>query len=306
MTRRLLLSYLSITVVALASLGVPLGFANARAERRQLAGGLQHDALALSIRLEDALRRRETGEVRSVAARYQRATGARVVVVDRTGIAMADTDPPRPGTRAFGSRPEVAAALAGREVTGTRRSALLRTRLLYVAVPVVDEGVPVGAVRLTYPTAVVDARVRRAWLAIGALGVAVTGAVAVVSVGLARLFSRPVRELELAAARLGGGDLGARVPVGGGPPELVRLGRSFNRTAARLEALVGTQEAFVADASHQLRTPLAALRLRLENLVAELGPDAADEVEGALAEVQRLSRLVDGLLVTIRLPAAGR
>lgn len=300
MTRRLLLSYLSITVVVLAALGVPLGFANARAERRQLTAGLQHDALALAIRLEGAVRRGEGGVVRSVAERYQGETGARVVVVDRSGTALADTAPPRPGTRAFASRPEVAAALAGREVTGTRHSALLDQRLLYVAVPVVHEGAPVGAIRLTYPTTVVDDRVRRAWLAIAALGVAVTGAVTVASVGLARLFTRPVRDLEVAAARLGAGDLGARVPVPKGPPELVRLAASFNRTAVRLEELVGAQEAFVADASHQLRTPLAALRLRLENLVAEAGPSIADEVEGALAEVHRLSRLVDGLLTLAR------
>ncbi len=82
-----------------------------------------------------------------------------------------------------------------------------------------------------------------------------------------------------------------------GPAELTVLAESFNTTAARLEQLVGAQRAFVADASHQLRTPLAAMRLRMENLEADVHGAAAEDLEGALAEVSRLSRLVDGLLV---------
>ena len=78
------------------------------------------------------------------------------------------------------------------------------------------------------------------------------------------------------------------------------LAESFNATAARLEQLVGAQRGFVADASHQLRTPLAAMRLRLENLEADVHGAAAEDLEGALDEVARLSRLVDGLLALAR------
>ena len=59
---------------------------------------------------------------------------------------------------------------------------------------------------------------------------------------------------------------------------------------------MGAQDAFVADASHQLRTPLTALRLRLENLEAGAPPEDAAELGAALDESNRLSRLVDGLL----------
>ena len=89
--------------------------------------------------------------------------------------------------------------------------------------------------------------------------------------------------------------------MGSGPREVRSLAASFDRTAAHLERLVEAQQAFVADASHQLRSPLAALRLRLENLEGEVhDPDAAGDVTGALAEVARLSRLVDGLLELAR------
>jgi two-component system OmpR family sensor kinase len=67
-----------------------------------------------------------------------------------------------------------------------------------------------------------------------------------------------------------------------------------------MEDLVASQDAFVADASHQLRSPLGALRLRIENLGAEASADAQDDVQGALQEIGRLSRLVDGLLALAR------
>jgi signal transduction histidine kinase len=112
--------------------------------------------------------------------------------------------------------------------------------------------------------------------------------------------TKPLADLEQAAGALGGGDLARRAEVPRGPAELTVLAESFNATAARLEQLVGAQRAFVADASHQLRTPLAAMRLRLENLEADVHGAAAEDLEGALAEVSRLSRLVDGLLVLVR------
>jgi signal transduction histidine kinase len=73
--------------------------------------------------------------------------------------------------------------------------------------------------------------------------------------------------------------------------------------AAQLQRLVESQQAFVADASHQLRTPLTALRLRLENLERDVDPPGRPELEGALAEVERLGRLVEGLLALARADA---
>ena len=91
--------------------------------------------------------------------------------------------------------------------------------------------------------------------------------------------------------------------VDSGPPELRRLGATFNTMAGRLEALVHGNRAVIADVSHQLRTPLAALRLRLDLLAADPDPDpetTGHELAGALEELARLSRLVDGLLAVAR------
>jgi signal transduction histidine kinase len=81
------------------------------------------------------------------------------------------------------------------------------------------------------------------------------------------------------------------------------MAATFNMMAGRLEALVHGHRAMLADASHQLRTPLTALRLRLDLLAADSAPAAAAELAGAQEEIARLSRLVDGLLATARAEA---
>jgi two-component system OmpR family sensor kinase len=135
---------------------------------------------------------------------------------------------------------------------------------------------------------------------LAATGGVVLVVVFLVSLWLARSVTRPLADLERAAARLGDGDLAVRARVPSAPAEVRLLAEEFNATAAQLQELVGAQQAFVADASHQLRTPLAALRLRLENLEEEVDDAAVDDVEGARAEVKRLTRLVDGLLTLAR------
>src|SRR5213078_185327 len=81
------------------------------------------------------------------------------------------------------------------------------------------------------------------------------------------------------------------------------LSLTFNTMAARLAELVDSQRGFVADASHQLRSPLTALRLRLEGMATD-DPDADADLEAALREVHRLSRIVDGLLALARVEGA--
>jgi signal transduction histidine kinase len=121
-----------------------------------------------------------------------------------------------------------------------------------------------------------------------------------VSWRVARWAIDPLERLDEQAARLGRGDLQARAATTSGPPEIVALAATFNQMADQLDELVTSQRRFVADASHQLRTPLTALRLRLETL----DPDDAAAVgatrDAALEETSRLTRLVDGLLALAR------
>jgi signal transduction histidine kinase len=299
-TRRLLVSSLGLTLVVLLALVVPFGRTFREREREDLLARVERDAFAIAFFVEDELDPEATDagiDVGAVAVGYEQRFGGRVVVVDRTGIAVADSDPPSGEAgvgRDFSTRPEFAEALAGAVATGTRPSETLGEGLVFVAVPVASGGSVDGAVRITYPTAEVDARVRRQWLALGGISLVTLAAAAVIAVVLGRSVARPLRDLQGAAVALGAGDLTRRAPEGDGPPEVRSTAAAFNRMASRLEALVTAQDHFVADASHELRTPLTALRLRLEAL------DPDDDVDAALAEVARMSRLVDGLLALAR------
>lgn len=292
MSRRLLLSYLGLAVLVLLVLEVPLGIAYGRNERSDLTGKVERDTVAIASLSEDALQGQGSlAPLQAIADRYQRDTGGRVVIADAQGVSVVDSGARVP--RDFATRPEIAAALRGRVATGVRYSSTLHTNLLYVAEPVASGGVVHGAVRITYPTSAVDGRVTRYWLMLAAIAGLVLVLAALVGVLLSRSVTRPLRSLEQAAGEAGAGDLSVRAPEEG-PPEVRSLAVSFNEMVARLEELVGAQEVFIADASHQLRTPLTALRLRLEN----------GDVAGALPEVERLSRLVDALLALARAEAA--
>jgi signal transduction histidine kinase len=299
-TRRLLLGYLGVTLFVLLSLEVPLGVQNQRTERHDLTARVSHDATVLSADAEDAVQaptRKQLKALAAVSSAYATPTGARVVIVDRRGSALIDTSGRVHGAESFASRPEIAAALAGRYPSGVRTSKTLHERLLYVAVPIASGGKVHGAVRITYPLSAVDARVHRYWLILALIGVVVLAGAAVVGLGLSRFVTRPLRRLEQAAAAVGEGQLDVRAPEGEGPPEVRSLAAVFNETVATLARLLRSQGEFVADASHELRTPLTALRLRLESLPP--GPDR----DAALRETDRLRDLVSGLLALARADA---
>ena len=308
MRRRLLLSYLTLTLVVLLLLEIPLGLVYAQEQRRRLTASVERDALALSIRAEEGLEDGGVAAVQRLAQRYGARTGGRVLVVRPDGSVIVDSDPD-PSRGNYLSRPEIRAALHRREVKGSRSSRSLGHDILYFAVPIVNGPNLIGALRVTYPTSFVDARIRRGWLVLVGIGLIALLVVFVVSLRLARQVTVPIDRLVDAATRFGDGDLATRAPVPRGPPEIAQLTTRFNDTAAQLERLVAAQQEFVADASHQLRTPLAALRLRLENLESEVAaggdPEAEADVAGSLAEVARLSRLVDGLLELARAERAG-
>ncbi len=300
MTRRLVLSYLAVTLVVLLVLEVPLAVFYGDRERERLAVNAERDATVLASLYEDGLER-GTPVGAEAAERYSRRTGARVVVVDAGGIARVDTDGAVP--RDFSTRPEIADALGGRRATGTRRSDTLGTDLLYVAVPVASGGRVHGAVRVTLDAAQVDERIHRFWLGLAGIGAVVLATMTLVGWTLARSIGRPVKALTADAVRHAAGDLSVGPPPARAPSEVRALSASMATMATRLQGLLDAQRAFVADASHQLRTPLTALRLRLENLQARLPDAAGPDLDAAVEEIDRLTRLVADLLRLARVEA---
>jgi len=307
MKRRLLYSYLSITAFVFLVLAIPFGVSYANSVERRLTSDIQHDAFALAIRAQEVVDTAETSstsraELQAIVDDYHADAGGTVVIVDRNGVALAGTRHGGASLRGqnLSDRPGVMEALSGAESSGIVSSRDGSGTQLAVVLPVGAASGVQGAVRITYPASVVGDRILRSWLLLAAIGGVVLGIVFLVSLLLARSVTKPLGDLESAAGALGAGDLAVRAAVPKGPDEIRVLAESFNATAARLEQLVGTQRAFIADASHQLRTPLAAMRLRLENLEADVSGHAAEDLEGALEEVGRLSRLVDGLLALTR------
>ena len=301
MTRRLLFTYLGLALLVLAVLEIPLGIVNGRNESSDLRTKVERDASFLAAFAEDTLENNANPRALGVAAAdYSKRTGGRVVIVNRRGQSIIDTNSPTPGRpRTFATRPEIISALRGNVATGTRYSKTLQQNLLYVAVPASSGAKVTGAVRITYPTSSVDSRILRYRLMLLAIGGIVLVAATLVGLRFASWVSAPLARLETVAAEAGAGDLSTRAAEEG-PPEVRSLAAAFNHMIGELEQLVRSQEEFVADASHQLRTPLTALRLRLENLGGDLSDSARPDLERALEEVERLSRLVDGLLALAR------
>lgn len=151
----------------------------------------------------------------------------------------------------------------------------------------------------------------RWWLA--AVGAAGTLAVSGVAFASARRAFAPVHGMMEAAARVAQAQhispetLSVRVPPSAGDITLERLAELFNAMLARVRDAMAAQARFVDDASHELRTPLGALRAHLEVALKEHGPDSPCRLslERALGQVERLSRLADGLLALARYERGG-
>ena len=275
-------------------------------------------ALSIRSRIDAEVRAQAVNEAHLIAASasgrlerprqleqlVDRAAGdlaARVIVVDGQGELLADSAGTGLRGSSYADRAEIAAVFdTGRAVQGTRRSDTLDQTLLYTAVPIVGEGVRVGAVRVTQSTAAIDDRVRRDILALGAIGAAALLFGLALAWVLAGSLSRPLRGLAGAARRAGAGDLDARAPVEG-PREQREVASAFNHMVERLGTVLAAQREFVGNASHQLRTPLTGLRLRLEAAsLRSTDPELERDLAAAEHEVVRLSKLLDGLLTLAR------
>jgi signal transduction histidine kinase len=293
MRRRLLVSYLSVALTVLVILEVPLGVLSARRERDLLASSAERDAASLAVVVQEGVEHPQSDDLVSLTSRYRAQTGDEVAVVDRSGHILVRLNEAEPESVRSDLSPEVGKALGGRLASGSQQDEGHRVEV--AAVPVRNETAVEGAVVIALRADAVDHRIALTWLGLGALALLVVAATSLVGLHLAGSVTGPLGRLEATAAALGHGDLSVRAAAAG-PPEVRALASTFNEMAGRLEDLVGLQRRFVADASHQLRSPLTALRLRIENLELAADPGSAADVGAAAEEVARLSRIVDGLM----------
>lgn len=307
MRSRLIAAFVIVLGIVLIAQNVPLiGYLRDVEEDRQRTG-LERDAFVIAGRVEESL---EGGVLagdevlQRLVDDYRSAEGHRVVIVDSLGSAVMISDETAAAGADYSTRPEIGRALTGQIASGRRWSETLDTELVYVAVPVFSGSSIAGAVRLTSPASEIDDLVDGRIRGIVAVVLIALAFGVIVALVLAQGISRSLLSLRRSTERLAAGDLSARADVEHGSPEVRELASAFNRMSSRLGALVESQRSFAGDASHQLRTPLTALRLQVEQALATVDTDAGRakiELERATEEIQRLLHLVEGLLVLARL-----
>jgi signal transduction histidine kinase len=170
---------------------------------------------------------------------------------------------------------------------------------LLVAVPVSSGERVVALVRAADSKSGVRHAIWTDWAAMAGLALAAMACAAVIASVQARRLAKPLATLAGTSARLGEGDLASRAPRAG-IPEIDQVGDALNRTATRLSELVERERALATHASHQLRTPLTALRLELESALAR----EPDELRGAVVEAidsaDDLAATIDDVLAAAR------
>jgi signal transduction histidine kinase len=289
MTRRILLAFVGLTMAILAAAVIPLGIEATAHDYHDYVEDSLNRARTAAGAAEEWLGDHNRGPALSDVVATAGRQGDGMIILSASGNVLAT------------SRPDV--AVPG-SMTGQARRGGTATRLigdhLIAVVPVREEGPVLGAVVVVRPTQALEQRMTVFWATLAIIAAAALVAAAGVGLAVARWVARPLAVLDSSARRLGDGDLAVRAPSGTGPGELRRLAATFNTMAGRLETLVHGHRAVIADVSHQLRTPLAALRLRLDLLAADADQHTAAELGGALGELSRLSRLVDGLLAVAR------
>jgi signal transduction histidine kinase len=312
---RLVLAFAYVLITVIVALTIPLAVTlRSRATTENLSQALSNaQTLAASIGMAGLAENVRTQLITEVDRAAANIPGGHIVVVDKDGFVLADSDGERPPTQNLknGLRLEFERALACPGPTpyrGIRPSDTLGEDLLVAAAPIIDDRstCAVGAVRVSQDIGQVQSNVNR--VTIGVIIIGLTGLLAglVIAFAMAGSFARPLHRLAATARELGSGDLQARAGDVKGASEIDDLARSFDEMADRLERTVQAQREFVANASHQLRTPLTGMKLRLEAAAAQSDdPDVKRQLQAADTEVDRLAETVNRLLVMAREVEAG-
>ncbi|GAA2480706.1 sensor histidine kinase [Winogradskya humida] len=299
MTRRLLLTYVSFALLILLGLEVPLGYVHHRNEQQHAFEQLEHDAEVLAAFVDTALAGGDRAQLDILARETAQRLGGDVDVVDAAGALLTSTHLSQAEAGHLAGASDIRSVLSGQGRVSTRT----RPGVMSVAVPVHPGIIAQGAIRVSVPDAALRSRIQNFWLLLAGAGVIVLAAAGLLAYALARWISRPVRALEQATRQLASDTPPIVLQTSSGPPELRRLAATFSATADRLQTLIAAQRSFTGHASHQLKTPLAALRLRLENLeadIAEPGSAGGRNLRAALCETDRLAQMVELLLAMAR------
>ncbi len=291
MRRRLALILFVPSVLVLLLLGMALVHTVARANQQDVFLDRLGDASYLVLMARQSLLADDPSLVGGDLERYRQVYGIEAAVVDQAGETWASNG------LAVQEVDERLVALAGRR--SEPRETLLPWQVdrIVVAEPVFDGGDLVGAVVTASDAEHLSRSIWLTWGMLAAGGLAIVLLAIVIANRTAGWVLRPVEAVDRAMDEIGHGRLEARIPPSTGPPELRQIIARFNNMAGRVEHLMRRQQEFASNASHELRNPLNALMLRVEDLALSTPPQNATEVAHVRAEAVRMAHILDALLL---------
>ncbi|MEU2198799.1 HAMP domain-containing sensor histidine kinase [Isoptericola sp. NPDC019482] len=278
-------------LLVLALLGAAYAGNVARANQQEVYLDRLADAGYLVITARQSLTVDDPTIVQGDLDRYREVYGVAAAVVDQSGATWATNglDPEAVDERQ--------AALAGRRGEADLSTLPWEADRVVVAEPVYDGGDLVGAVVTVSDAEEISRSIWSSWGILVAAGLAMCVLAVVIAHRTAGWVLRPVRAVDTAMVEIGRGRLDARIPPSTGPPELREVITRFNAMAAQVEHSMHRQQEFVSNASHELRNPLNALMLRVEDLALSTPPEHATEVAHVRAEAVRMAHILDALLL---------
>jgi signal transduction histidine kinase len=272
--RRLVLVVLATTGLVVVAFALPLGALVRSVARDRAIAAAERDVASLAPVL--ALRAAPPDLATAIESTGTGADGRLTVWLPDGSVVGDDTEPGGP-----------ALTLARRD---GRAFSLDRDGSLELYTPVVISGGEQSVVRARIPDRLLDDGVRTAWLALGAVALALVVAAAVIADRLARSVTRDASGLAGTARALAAGEGDARAEPGP-TPELAAAARALNQLADRIDELRAAERERVADLSHRLRTPLTALRLDAEATGETRVVAGVERLEAAVSELVRSARL---------------
>ena len=295
MRRRLIALLFLLLGCVLATLSLP--FARSLAEGRQQAMYVDRlqDTNQFAASAQQATTSVDQEALRGDLARYADLYGITAAVVSPGGTTWAVAG----RLEQLGQRPaaeRIRQARAGHQSAAPQTIWPWSDRPIVVAVPVVRADNVIAVAVTVSSTTRLRASIGRDLGLLLAADLAALVLLVALAARLATWVLRPVDVLDVAARQISTGALTTRVDASTGPVELRRLAATFNGMAQAVELAMQRQEAFVADASHQLRNPLMALVLRLEALAMNLDDEQRQQLEPAREEATRLGVILDELL----------
>lgn len=305
MIRRLLILLLPVAFVLVAAVAVPIGTVIAHQRTQDVYVDRLADASRFASLARTALEAGREDTLAQELERYRELYDTPVAVVSPAEELVVGSEPPgrlRDIVESAGEISAVRLALAGERPGAPATVWPWTTEALVVAEPIGRDSEVEGAIVVAVPPDGLGASVLRSWGWLALISLAPLVLLAAAAMPLSRWVLRPIGRLDAATTAVTSGDLEVHVDAERGPPELRRLTESFNTMVAVVRGALERQRSFVSEASHQLRNPLASLRLAVENLAPHLATDAAREAHAiAVDETMVMHRMLNSLLAATRL-----